>query len=585
MTVNLNQDRNWILLCAFMQGICLLALHRWVEALPQPDQLFGWIWPAYAWSLLLPTSLQVLASHRRQRGLWLWLGLLAAVLATMAAYEGWSIYVPNREDDRHYWVGPAFVLGLSLFTVWFVSLSFVQFYLLRGSLRADYPFLFASTWRNGLQFGSAAVFVGVFWGLLGLCTALFNLVGIHFFADLFSQHSFIYPFTATVFGLGLAVYQVREAAMLNLYRASLNVLGWLLPVAAFLAMGFLFTLAFTGLHSLWHTGHATALLLALQGVLLLLFNAAWQDGTGETPLPPSLHQPLAWAMGLLPAYSLICAYSLGLRVQQYGWSGERVWAALLVLMVGFYVFGYARAACLRGPWMAGVGKVNTAGAGLLLILLIASASPLLDPERIGVASQMSRLLSGQTKLAEFDFRYLRFEAGRLGNEGLQTLAQLQAQGSKAEIRQKALLALEMSSRYNPSSHVGKPWTAENVQRILQVYPQGSAVEDSFLQFLVGEHNHKHSAYLGESNLLLGVDLNADGRLEYVLFGENYGATVFAFRAEQGWGRVGTLFALKGWLSREDIKALKGDLEAGRFRVKDPEWRNLEIGERVLGVGR
>jgi hypothetical protein len=587
---NTYDERTWIIVWAVGQGSALLLLHEWVKAVDQPDQLLWLIWPIYALAVWLPTSLQVLARHRREPALWRILAGFAAALATMAVHDGWTVFEPDT-TDRGYWSGSAFILGLTTAACWFILLPFAQYRLQQGRWGADYAFLFSASWRNALQLSSAAGFAGVFWILLALWAALFNLLGVHFFADLFTSRRFAYPVTALVFGLGLSLYQMRETAILGVYHAALNILGWLLPLAAVLAVGFLAALPFTGLQPLWKTGHATALMLGLQGFVLFLFNAAWQDGTGE-PLPPRwLRRPLAWAIALLPVYAALCAYSLGLRVSQYGWSGERVWAALLVFIIGFYGLGYARAALDRGePWMAWVARVNVAAALILVTLLFATATPLLDPERIGVASQVGRLLSGKVKPAEFDYHYLRFDTGRPGTKALQRLTELDGTPEAGEIRQKAVAAQKQKNKYRGQDEddLRTDWTPEEISARVHVYPAGAKAEESFLRFLTRKINAAPDSFpclKGNSGhcILLVLDLNGDGAAEQVMVSSSYAYApdnIFQWQGE-AWSSIGQL-TLRGsdHLNMEDLDR---DLATGKLRVLEPEWRDVEIGGRRYGV--
>jgi hypothetical protein len=326
-------------------------------------------------------------------------------------------------------------------------------------------------------------------------------------------------------------------------------------------------------------------MLLLQCFVLFLFNAAWQDGGGES-LPGWLRRPLAGALVLLPAYAALCAYSLGLRVAQHGWSGDRVWAALLVFMLGFYGIGYAHAALRAGqPWMAGVAKVNVAAALTLVALLFATATPLLAPERIGVASQVSRLLSGQTPPTGFDYRYLRFQAGRWGNAALQRLAGLDGHPQAGPIRQQAVAAQKLTYLYDPQGSARSDWTAEELASRMIIYPPGEKLEDSFLRFLAEEANQTHRYYLSENQApspLLILDLNNDGIPEYILFHQNYGAEMFSRQEDKRWARAGALALREGsW----DIEEIRQALAAGKPHAVIPRWQDVEIGSRHFWVTR
>src|SRR5690606_3403235 len=135
-------------------------------------------------------------------------------------------------------------------------------------------------------------FTGVFWIILFLGAALFRVIGLTFLEDLIRHDWFWIPVTCVVFALAVHLTDVRDGLIRGVRLVALMLLSWLLPVMTVLAFGFLAALPFTGLDGLWRTGSATALVLAATGALILLINAAYQDGEAEN-LPPL---SLRWAV-------------------------------------------------------------------------------------------------------------------------------------------------------------------------------------------------------------------------------------------------------------------------------------------------
>ena len=142
------------------------------------------------------------------------------------------------------------------------------------------------------------------------------------------------------------------------------------------------------------------------------------------PFPLRLGGSIA-AVALVPLVA-IAAYALALRVGQHGWTGERIVAAAAVVIAACYALGYAAAAfggsVLRAHWLRGIAPVNVAAAFVTILVLIALRSPLADPTRIAVSSQVVRLQSGKVAANKFDYNYLRWDGGRFGHEVLVTLA-------------------------------------------------------------------------------------------------------------------------------------------------------------------
>jgi hypothetical protein len=106
-----------------------------------------------------------------------------------------------------------------------------------------------------------------------------------------------------------------------------TLLSWLLPLTTLIAAGFLAALLFTGLDPLWATRRAASLVLAIAAVLIVLINAVYQDGEREHPAAFILRSAgIVAAVALTPLVA-IAAHAVMLRVNQYGWTLERVFAA------------------------------------------------------------------------------------------------------------------------------------------------------------------------------------------------------------------------------------------------------------------
>src|SRR5208282_3310378 len=122
------------------------------------------------------------------------------------------------------------------------------------------------------------IFVGVFWGVLYLGAALFNLIGIDAIEKLIEHRWFAIPATALAFSAAVHLTDVRAGLVRGTRTLVLVLLSWLLPLMAIIAAGFLASLLFTGLEPLWKTRFAAGYLLTAAGILVILINTAFQDG-------------------------------------------------------------------------------------------------------------------------------------------------------------------------------------------------------------------------------------------------------------------------------------------------------------------
>jgi hypothetical protein len=131
-----------------------------------------------------------------------------------------------------------------------------------------------------------------------------------------------------------------------------------------------------------------------------------------------------------------------LRVQQYGWTVERIATLACILVAACYALGYTAGALfslLGGQWMWALESVNIFIAFLILAVLLALFTPLADPARLSVLSQVSRLEAGSIAPDKFDYLYLHHLAGRYGDAAL---IELSKNGRSADIRADASLALK-----------------------------------------------------------------------------------------------------------------------------------------------
>ncbi|HEX3754870.1 MAG TPA: hypothetical protein VHV26_07310, partial [Rhizomicrobium sp.] len=121
-----------------------------------------------------------------------------------------------------------------------------------------------------------------------------------------------------------------------------------------------------------------------------------------------------------------------------------------------------------------IARWNFTASLLVLAVLLAVFSPLADPTRIAVNSQVARLEAGKMPATKFDFRYLRFDSYRFGADALADLthsADRRIAGLARDVQKKSFPAMTIEPR--PVEVL-----AGDMSRI-QVYPKGKALPQSF----------------------------------------------------------------------------------------------------------
>jgi hypothetical protein len=578
--MSLTRVRGAMLVVALLQGAALYGLHRALDARVWPANDPRWLFPLYAVATLVPLVLHLDLAHLRDPLFVRGTAAFAALLMVLGACAGATVVPSLSRDD--FPVTLAF--GLSMVALWWVVTPFLQASVRSGRVRLAPPYaeLFEAGWQNTLVVVQAALFTLLFWALLFLWAELFDVVGVGVFESLFQEPAFAYPVTSVTFGYAVALAQSREQFVLLLRRHLFGVLLWLLPLVAFIASAFLVTLPATGLAPLWKTGHATFLMLWLQVFLLFFFNAAYQDGVNPPPYPAWLRVALRVACVAVPVYASLCVYSLSLRIAQHGLSVDRVWALLFTAVIGLYGAGYAFAALRDGPWMARLGSVNTAMAGVLAVLIVAVVTPLLEPKRLAAADQVSRLLAGKVPAAKFDYDYLRFNLGVFGDRALRRLAAGPGgHAESAEIARRASATLAKSSRWED------PGPPPDLAAAIEVLPRGAALDPELLAFFRRQADSSAGAGLiclrvsGLACVVLIVDLDGDG-VEEVASVNGFPMNVYQ-RSAGGWRRVGELREEMGqvygsplWL--DSIRSMPARATPSRWHVLEAGGRRLYLAE-------
>ncbi len=461
------------LAAGLIQGLALYLLYLAADAK---------VWPATEGQLFAPLLLVALASplgfilsigNLRPRTLLWWVVGGTALVAFLGWYDIWRGWPVE-------WIGgaatPRIVPDVKLFAGTGVML-FVAHALIAGGdhdrrFRATYPTHFDVSWKLGVQLALSVAFVAVFWGLLWLGAGLFNLVKLGFFEKLLEHRWFAIPVTALAAAGALHVTDVRPSLVRGTRTLALVLLSWLLPLMAAIAIAFLGALLFTGLAPLWQTKSAASLLLVAAATLIILINATYQDGTEDRSLSrPFRYAGSAAAVMLVPLAAL-AAYALALRVSQYGWSVDRIALAACVAVALAYAAGYAVAVFRKGRWLQFIETGNFVVALFGLAVLFSYFSPIADPARISVASQMTRLETGKITARQFDYNFLRWEGGRFGKAALERLAHWSGHDAPYIHRQAQAAII---SKFQFGYQVSAADIADNII----VYPKGRKLPDGF----------------------------------------------------------------------------------------------------------
>ena len=118
-------------------------------------------------------------------------------------------------------------------------------------------------------------------------------------------------------------------------------------------------------------------------------------------------------------------------------------------------------------------------AGFTVLVIVSLLTPIADPARIAVASQVARLRSGLIASDRFDYAFLSGGSGRYGWDALATLVEHPPQGDAAVVHERAMAALA-----NSPKPAGPP-TAADLAATIAVHPAGAALPNGLLAYATG----------------------------------------------------------------------------------------------------
>jgi hypothetical protein len=562
-----------------------LALVRMLIGLLQGGFLYflysaadGKFWPAtdpYALAMMISVGVTVplLAidglGNLRPRTLSVWLVIAALLSCGIAAH---SIYA-GISGLAILGVGPA------LFIIFFILHALIVAGQSEGRIVAGYPRYFDVSWKLGVQFALALLFLGALWGLLWLGAALFNLIKISLLSDLIEKRWFAIPVTTLALAYSLHVTDVRGNLVMGARTLLLTLLSWLLPVMTLFGVLFLAALPAVGLEPLWSTRHAASILLASVTALVFLINVAYQDGKPDTPIPLLLRQSRWLASLVIVVLTMLAGYGLSLRVQQYGWTPERVAAVACVLVAACYAVGYALAAVTSRLALRQLEPTNVFTACVIVVVLLALLSPVADPTRISVNDQIDRLISGRVTPQKFDIAFLRFQSGRYGRDALQRLADGAGGPQVAAMAEQAKKALRSTNELQQRAVNATP--ESRAANISVVYPAGAVLPDGFLQldWKTVQPQWQVPGCLSRDVKCEAVllDLDGDGHQDILLFNIPAGLGVaFQQDGEGHWSMLGTL-------ANSNCSGVREALRAGKFETVTPPLKEIDAAGQRLSI--
>jgi hypothetical protein len=336
-----------------------------------------------------------------------------------------------------------------------------------GAWRFPYARLHRHAWTDAVIGAASLAFTGITFLLAWLIASLFDVIGIDAIKELLQEEWFGWMLAGLAFGGALGILRERDAIVATLQKLVMVVLAVLAPVLAVALAAFLLSLPFTGLKGLWESDIPATPMLLLSGAgAILLANAVIGNGEEDRSANIWLRRAALLLVVCVLPLAFFAALSMGQRINQYGWTPERIWGVIAVgIALGYGVAAWWAVFKGRQDFDDSLRPLQTKLAICLCGLALFLALPLVDFGAISAKSQLARLDSGAVKAEEFDWRAMAFDFGPEGREQLQAMAK----GSRIEVRKLATQALKAEHRYDVDV-VEQVKTNDELDRYLRKIP-------------------------------------------------------------------------------------------------------------------
>lgn len=344
----------------------------------------------------------------------------------------------------------------------------------------NYRELHKQAWGNTVVLLLSLVFTAISFGMAHLLANLFDLIGIKLLEQLLDEDYVNWVLGGVAFGGAMGVLREHDSIIDATQRLVQSVLSLLALPLSFALVVFIATLPLTGLQPLWEATRSTSPIVfacALGSILLL--NAVIRESDSGISAGYVI-QLSARALAIVIApLAAIAVVSITTRVQQYGWTPDRLWASLISALLLIYGLLYLCVLLPNIHWKQRIRNINlrlgllTSGIALLL------STPLLDFGAISSRDQIQRLASGKVAGIDFDAATLAFDFGPAGRAALEAL-----DTSENELLAgKVTAALTSDDRWEAINGQEKSNSKLWVSQRLVVYPEYASITPELLAIL------------------------------------------------------------------------------------------------------
>lgn len=312
-----------------------------------------------------------------------------------------------------------FFAFITLTVLFFFMLPWMQLWQATRAWQIDYGCLVGLYIKNTFLGILAAAIGGLLTLIVKIASFLFGIVNLHSLSELLDNEAIYWVSFALGFNVSLAFLRATLNVQLSNFVSFIaRFFLPLLNIVAVIFFGGFVVSYFSGLPS---AGLGSAVMLWFLILNLIFINFVYGDGNSQYRFRSGLNAFVLISIILLNAFSVLSLYGILVRVNQYSWSVERLYAFTIALFLFVLILAYSIAIIYKkSAWMSYLGSINKAGILSLIAIILIINSPIADFKRITLNSILVGIENGKIKINSS----LAYDLKQLGEKGQQAFEQL-----------------------------------------------------------------------------------------------------------------------------------------------------------------
>lgn len=450
------------------------------------------------------------------------------------------------------------VAFITLTVLLFFMLPWMQLLHMTRSWRINYNCLMGLYIKNTFLGVLAAAIGGLLTLIVKLASFLFGIVNLHFLSD-FLDNDVIY-WVSFAIGFNISLAFLRASFDIQLSNFASFIARFFLPLLNVVAIIFLGGFVISSFSGLPSAGLGSAVMLWFIILNLIFINFVYGDGSTLYQFRKGLNAFVLINILLLNVFSGLSLYGILVRVNQYSWSVERLYAFTIALFLALVVFAYSLAIIRKKTtWMTSLGAINKIGILSLIAIILIINSPIANFKTITINSIVAGVNNGKIKVNSS----LAYDLKQLGAEGKLAFEQLNSNP-------------EYQRLFKISPYAEEP--RKSLKEVLVQAKNSPTLPDSW--FSLGDDlssawycTSKHDPY---SCLGFMADVNQDGQDEVVMC-HSYSTSLAIEcniwrQTNQSWDVADTQTLAFDTVQKKDDAW--DNLLNGKFTLAPKEWLNI-----------